>query len=388
MKKSHSRPAGMVVLVWCFFILLAAIARSVEDKIVIRTENGVPVVHNPKNPAPPEGSLRSLTLHHDLTIGDDDTDPNSMFSELRSVQADDQENIYALDMKEVKIKVFDKTGKFLRAFGKKGKGPGEIESPLRMEMTRDGKIVIDDLGNNKLVFFGPDGSCSQELPTGKYWALIRFKFDSQGNIYAETRAYEETKMTAELKKFDPHFKPLATYASFEEKRPNRRRVSAFSPSFSLQMRRDDLLVYTIDEIDKYELTVVDAAGKTVKRILKDYDPVKITGTMKDRLIRESWGEEGIPADVQFEIPGHFPALHYFIIDDEGRLYVSTYSYEEKAGDYWRSHDVFDSEGRCIARFSLPEREMVFQAKKGKLYCLVEESEEGIPLIKRYNMTWK
>jgi len=32
--------------------------------------------------------------------------------------------------------------------------------------------------------------------------------------------------------------------------------------------------------------------------------------------------------------------------------------------------------------------LVFQVKKGKLYCLVQESEEGIPLIKRYHMTWK
>jgi 6-bladed beta-propeller len=387
MKNTPSRPAGMVVLVWCFFILLSALARPGEDKIIIKTENGIPVVYNPKNPAPPKGSPRSLILEPELTIGEDDTDPNSMFSELRSVQVDDQENIYALDMKEIKVKVFDKTGKFLRSFGKKGKGPGEIESPMRMEMTRDGKIAIDDMGNNKLIFFGLDGTCLKELPTGKYWALIRFKFDSPGNIYAETRAYEETRMTSELKKFDPEFKPLATFASFEEKRPDRRNISAFSPSFSLQMRRDDLLVYAIDETDKYVLMVMGTDGKTVRRILKDYDPVKITGTLKDKLIKEFW-EGGIPPDVKFEVPSHFPALYYFIIDDEDRLYVCTYAYEEKETDYWRYYDVFDSEGRYIARFCHPRREMVFQARKGKLYCMVQESEEGIPLVKRYKMTWK
>jgi hypothetical protein len=291
-------------------------------------------------------------------------------------------------MKEIKVKVYDKNGKFLRSFGKKGKGPGEIETPIRMEMTRDGKIVIDDMGNNKLIFFGPDGTCIKELPTGKYWALIRFKFDSRGDIYADTRAYEETKMTSELKKFDPDFKPLATFASFIDKRPDPRTDSAFRPVFSLQMRRDDLLIWTIAETEKYEFTIVESAGKTVRRIIRAYDPVKITGAMKDRLIQEIWGEKGIPAEIKFDVPSHFPAVYYFTIDDEDRLYVCTYAYEEKDGDYWLYYDVFDAEGRYIAKFCHPRREMVFQVKRNKLYCMVQESEEGIPLVKRYRMIWK
>jgi hypothetical protein len=32
--------------------------------------------------------------------------------------------------------------------------------------------------------------------------------------------------------------------------------------------------------------------------------------------------------------------------------------------------------------------MIFVSKKNKLYCMVQESEEGIPQVKRYDMTWK
>jgi hypothetical protein len=387
----NKRFLGLPGIEVCLLFLLffsSVQASPDEDKIVIKTENGIPVVYNPKNPAPPDGSPRSLTLQHELIIGEDDTDPNSMFSELRSILVDDQENIYALDMKEIKIKVYDKTGKFLRSFGKKGKGPGEIEVPIRMEMNRAGNIVIDDMGNNKLLFYGLDGSCVKELPTGKYWALVRFKFDSKGNIYADTRTFEETKRTSELKKFDPDFKPLATFTSFEEKRPDPRNISAFGPVFSLQMRRDDLLIWTVAQTDAYEFTIANTEGKTVKKIIREHDPVKITGVLKDKLIEESWGEKGIPPEYKFEIPSHFPAIYYFTIDDEDRLYVCTYAYEEKDGDYLRYYDVIDAEGRYIAKFCLPRREMVFQVKKNKLYCMVQESEEGIPLVKRYNMVWK
>ena len=388
MNNRYLRSTGMVVAVWCFFIFLSAIVRPAEDKIVIKTENGIPVVYNPKNPVPPAGSPRSLTLQPDLTIGEDDTDPNSMFSRLRSIQIDDRDDIYALDTKEIKVKVFDKNGRFLRSFGKKGQGPGEVDRPYRMELTRDNRLVIADMGNNKLVYLGFDGSFIREVPTGKFWALARFRFDSRGDMYAETRTFEETQWTSELKKFGPDLTPLATFASFEEKRPDPRLVQAFSRVYSLQTRSDDLLVWTIAQGDTYGFTISDGTGRIIKRFNREYDPVKITGAMKDKLIREVWGEKGIPPEIKFEIPGHLPSLDYFIIDDRDRLYVRTYAYEEKVGDYWLWHDVFDAEGRYIARFSLPEREMVFQAKKDKLYCMVQESEKGIPLVKRYNMTWK
>jgi len=32
--------------------------------------------------------------------------------------------------------------------------------------------------------------------------------------------------------------------------------------------------------------------------------------------------------------------------------------------------------------------MPFVVKKGKLYVLILENEEGIPLLKRYAMSWK
>jgi len=388
MNNRYLRATGMVVSVWCFFVFLSGIVRPAEDKIVIKTENGIPVVYNPKNPAPPDGGPRSLILRHELTIGEDDTDPNSMFSRLRSIQVDDKDNIYALDTKETKVKVFDKYGKFLRAFGKKGQGPGEIDRPTRMEMTKDSRLVLADMGNNKLVSFELDGSLAKELPTGKNWALARLKFDSKGSIYAETRTFEETKWTSELKKFDPELNLLATFASFEEKRPDPLLIQAFSRVYSLETRSDDLLVWTIARGDEYEFSVCDGTGKIIKRFNRAYEPVKIPGTIKDRLTKEIMGDQGIPPGVKFEVPGHFPSLDYFILDDRDRVLVRTYAFEEKAGERWLYHDVFDAEGHYVARFLLPEREMVFQAKRDKLYCMVQESEEGIPLVKRYQMIWK
>ena len=384
------RSYGMLVLGLLFLAGLAIGSRphsAAGQKIMTKTEDGIPVVYNPKKPAPPAGGPSALILKHDLTIGRESGHENYMFSELRSVQVDDQENIYTLDMKEIKVRVFDKSGKHLRTFGKKGKGPGELDMPTRMEPAPGGNLVIEDYGNAKFVFFSLEGAVIKEIPLGKYQFLVRFKFNSRREIYADVRTFDETKSVSELIKFSPDFKPLATVASFEEKR-GPRVFSAFSPMLYFQVTAKDNLIWAITETDKYEFSVIEAGGKMIRKNVKEYVPAKVTGAMKDKLFEESFGERGLPPGYTFDVPGYLPATYYFHVDDEGKMIVRTYENEKKGEDYWYSYDVFDAEGRCLTSFSLPEREMVFVSKKNKLYCMVRENEEGIPQVKRYDMTWK
>jgi len=365
--------------------LLAHRVYSADQKIVVKTEKGILTVYNPKNPASPAGYPSRLILKQDLVISNKTENEEYVFSNLRSIQVDDEENIYILDWKEIKITVFDKNGEHVRTFGKKGQGPGEMNMPIRMEIAPGNNLIIDDMGNAKLIFYSLSGACQKVIPTGQRWSTIRFLFDSKGHIYGDTRIYGD-RITTELIKFDSEFKPIATIASFEDKKRIPSVEQAFLTRFSFNVTRDDNLIWLITS--KYELTVLNSEGKTIRRIIKDYDPVKITEEIKKRLIKEQFGMRGIPPGRIFEVPGHFPPVRYFIVDNEGRMFISTYEYEEKDDTYYLYYDVFDAEGRYIAKFSLPEREMLFVAKKNKLYCLERESEKGIPLVKRYSMIWK
>jgi len=69
------------------------------------------------------------------------------------VQVDEEENIYVLDSKEIRIKIFDKNGKPLRTCGKKGQGPGEIQTPTRMYLTSEKEILIYDQGNRYFLIY-------------------------------------------------------------------------------------------------------------------------------------------------------------------------------------------------------------------------------------------
>ena len=53
------------------------------------------------------------------------------------------------------------------------------------------------------------------------------------------------------------------------------------------------------------------------------------------------------------------------------------------------HDVFDSEGRYIARVGLPSWPTLGMIwKNDKLYTIIDANEKGFPVVKRYKVTWK
>src|SRR4030043_361721 len=178
------------------------------QEILIKTENGIPVVYNPKEPVPLKGQPSSLTLKPDFTIGLETEDINYVFSGLQHTQVDEREYIYAADWKETLIKVYDKNGKHVRSFGRKGQGPGEIGLPFYLGIFQGNKIVVNDQTNAKFIIYSREGELIREVPKEKFRALQRFKVDSKGCIYAFSRTFDQAKTIFELKKFSPAFDPL------------------------------------------------------------------------------------------------------------------------------------------------------------------------------------
>ena len=73
----------------------------------------------------------------------------------------------------------------------------------------------------------------------------------------------------------------------------------------------------------------------------------------------------------------------FTCDSQGRIFVRTNEKtKEEKGNYY---DVFDPEGRYIAKVFLKERPRVW--KKNKMYTIYED-EEGYRFVKRFDVAWK
>jgi len=362
------------------FIAFFVLAYSLHAKeIKIKIENGIQVVYNPKKPAPPPGNPKSLILTEDLCIGEKE-DEDFIFSAIRTIEVDDEENIYVVDTKEVCIKVFDKSGKHIRTFGKKGQGPGEIQFPTRIHLFAGKEIMIYDSSNNRLSYYSLDRKCLREISAGKH-RFTRAIPDSKGNIIGQVVIFGD-RFAYGIKKFDPELNLIVEIATIELERISNV-LNMVSPVISVRLMKNDHFAW--GNSPKYEIFIVNPEGKTIRKIVKDYTPVKITEADKEEMKKDAFGDRGVPPGFKLEFSKNYHPFFYFVCDDEDRIYVQTYEKNKKGDIYF---DVFDAEGRYIVRFSLPDGEYPNVIKKSKMYTYIRESEEGFPIVKRYDMQWK
>ncbi|MSO30483.1 MAG: hypothetical protein EXQ48_05985 [Acidobacteria bacterium] len=57
---------------------------------------------------------------------------------------------------------FSKDGHFIKAWGKKGTGPGDFETPHALAMDSRGRLFVGDRGNNRIQIFNQDGTFLEE----------------------------------------------------------------------------------------------------------------------------------------------------------------------------------------------------------------------------------
>lgn len=374
--KGKIKVVSIVLFISVFTIFISCGRQKAGWKGKIEEVDGVTVVKNPKEPVYEEDVFG---LDEELTIGEEDKDGEPLFIDISSVRVDYEENIYVLDSKACQIKVFDKNGKYLRKIGRKGQGPGEMQLPTMLDIVSGKKIMICDLPNNRISFYSLQGELLKEVSKGKFFRLWAPLPDSNRNFVGSMRIQIEDKRVDELRKFDSNFKPIFTIEKIEyTDEPNV--IYPYPPFIFYIILKDDKVLW--GNWVHYRLQIADDAGRTTRKIIKDYDPVKITDEDKERDIKERFGDRGIPPDIKLVFPDYYPAFWHLSNDDEGRIFVQTFRRTEEGSYYY---DVFDSEGKYIAKVLLKARPHDW--KNNKLYT-IEEDEDGYQFVKRYKVTWK
>lgn len=87
-----------------------------------------------------------------------------MFSRIEQVAFDRADNLYVLDGGGNRVVVFDRTGKYVRQFGKQGGGPGEFQAPFGMTVLADGSVAVADLAARTYSLFGANGRYQRSVP--------------------------------------------------------------------------------------------------------------------------------------------------------------------------------------------------------------------------------
>jgi len=371
------------ILVFASMMLMSRTGFVQAQKTVIQPPDGIVVVRNEQDPALQNGRTLTTALIEDLCLGDISTDTDSSFAAIAFVLVDPEGNIIVLDNKDLCIKIFNAEGKFIRRFGRKGQGPGEIQSPMGMMLSKKNDIVIMDNGNNRLSFFNKDGTCikSIKLSKGNIYTPV---MDSRGYFFGSEFAFSE-KVALNLIKLNPEFIHEAVIASINMPGENELPPAELMERFYFQIGKDDDLIWGLNF--KYELNFTDHDGKLLRRATRKSIPGSVTRNLFINKLKQENPNRAIPDSIS--IPKHYPKhLPYFdsiVCDEEGRVFIKTL---EGYGSGSIQYDIFNSEGIYISRFKHPENEEIMAIRRGNAYARIRSSEKGNPVVKRYRIIWK
>lgn len=347
-------------------------ARAAEAKSI--------VIKNKKKPTPPIGTLVHFQYKEEMAIIDDDRYKEPLFSQISSLDIDDKENIYLLDMKACNILVFDKEGRLVRKIGSKGQGPGELMLPVSISMYADSAFIVYDVGTSRINRYSLDGQyLSQWNASLLGERLMRIVPDSLGGFYGLLGGIGD-KISRRLIRLDREMKPLSIIGEISFPRTGNSFAQFFEPAIFFTTYKGDKMIW--GQWHNYELIIVEADGTIDKRIAKDYLPLKISKRDKDSEIFARYGKEGLPQGVTAVFPKYLPAFRFIAADDDGRIYVRTF---EKTSDDMNIYDVYNSDGVYIAKIPLPHHPAAM--KKNKFY-IIDTDNEGRQSIKRYGYEWK
>src|SRR5688572_24116011 len=140
-------------------VVLAAACteRSVRnDRSVVTREDsaGIERVHNARQgESEPQVGVREV-----VRIGVEAGDEAYMLNQVYALTIDDSNRVFVGNSGTASVRVFGGDGKFIREFGRRGKGPAEFQGISEILLAGDSVVVIDWEVGGKTALFTKDGT--------------------------------------------------------------------------------------------------------------------------------------------------------------------------------------------------------------------------------------
>ncbi|MEE9500548.1 MAG: 6-bladed beta-propeller, partial [Candidatus Aminicenantaceae bacterium] len=323
----------IAISVFSIVILLSSTAGQ-----KIKTVDDVKIIQNKKKPNSPKGTPSKMKLELETVIGESE-DPDKAFSQLSSFVVDDDGIVYALDFKEQKIKVFDDAGQFVRVFGEKGQGPGELQMPAGIFLSPDNRLAVNDAQARKIAYFTKQGKYIEHKSYATRLQLTTLMMDSQGNFMGRELKLEGQEMFFEIVKLDADMKSLFSLDKLEFPNPLSGKKINLMDSISI-FQFDSVGTIYYGRNRDYEINMYTPEGKHVKSVRKEYQPQKITEEDKEEILSrlDSVPNTGpINLREMFEFPKMFPPFQTFSVDESNRIIVRTWEKGKEKDEF--VHDI-------------------------------------------------
>lgn len=265
------------------------------------------------------------------------------FGSVRGIAVDGAARVWVLDGKDRTIRIYGHDGEYRRTIGRRGGGPGELEQPAALLTLEDGRLLLDDPGNTRLVVLDTSGNvlanhvvasyCAQAQP----WPAsldLRGRYVAVGGVNCDLVVRWDTTFAEDVRVAAPR----------DPRPPQEIRApwGSVTPPFApevLWQPAADTSIWAL-QTDTYRLSRLTLRGDTIRSALVRFERARLSSAdlaMADQFLSELRGE-GVVVD-RSVLPSHKPAAVSFFVAPDGALWVERYTEPDDLGHRW---DVVDS----------------------------------------------
>jgi hypothetical protein len=338
-----------------------------------------------------------------LTIGESQADTNDMFSQVVGATRLPDGGVLVGDVGAYALRLFAANGQFVRRFGRKGDGPGEI-GYLKSLLRCGDSVVTVDISANRISMFSLGGNyvrsfrftspqagrsayataCNAGGDFAHYgWEVLT---DVKGGVY-------RSNVPLWISKADDAARPaLATVPGSErfgqvlngQVRGSRPLPLGKQTAIAIGKER----VYVASG-DQYEIAVFDFTGKSLPSIRENRPPRATARAdiefLKEREFATLPAARRERAERDFDalpFPTTLPSYSALIVDARGHVWAQDYPRGAAAKATW---NVYDATGNRVTSVELPKHLEVYEIGADYILGRFLDPDESIPLVRLYRL---
>jgi hypothetical protein len=348
------------------------------------------------------------------------------FGRIIDIAFDAADNAYVLDINPARVLVFDASGRFIREFGKRGAGVGELYDPASIDITSDGLVAVHDSRYGRITLFRPTGEYVRVVLLGSvYERPDRMIADARGGVFMQAIGNRDASGTdrgwfvyhvdlGSADSMQPRYElPGPKVTIREGVRANGYYVATLEayPVFGAIPSWGALPdgSFAVHHRDEYAIDVIDDSGRLTRRLTRPLQPRAVTEADRDaERVRWANGQGRAPgythlslslAMIQLVGPptepleppphsfaGMMSVVSRIVTDVAGRIWV-----QRRARD-GASHgpiDLISAQGRYIGTLSA-DQQIPVAVSATHLAAYGERDKAGIQsiVVKRLPATWQ
>ncbi len=370
-------------------------------------------------------ALAAQQPREDLRIGQVSGDPNYVLRQVFTGGFTRAGEIVVFDGATGQVRMYSTQGRFVRAFGGRGGGPGQFAGAGYLSVSGDEIVVRDP---QRTLFFDSKGNLLRTITVRPGQAYVSpIARGLRGWVAAVRRApntatrpsgqYYADSISVELiDSLGAPVRPLIKYAAqrivavpgMSPQAPTSRPLFESSPRLGVDAGGQ---LYVTDR-EAYRIQVYDPSGKPVRVITRPHRPVRVTQAHLDSYthrVREFYrNQPGLLAAAPDELKravdqrlaapkaAVLPALGLLLVADDGSLWVERPDLVEDPGlmEFRRTFgtnrapapptrfDRFDAKGCFLGNVQLPAGFLSFQVTRDTVVGMLP-NENGAEFIVRF-----